>query len=81
MAIEQTGLEELKQIYLKHYGVLLTDEQALDLGIKLVELFKVIARPIPKVDNGKGKDTQLKQCPRNIFFIRENRQIQRINKS
>ena len=54
--ISSEGLEELKQIYLKHYGTLLTDEEVLNLGIKLVELFKVIARPIPKVDKMKAKD-------------------------
>lgn len=53
MAIGQQALEELKQIYLKHYGVLLTNEQVLELGIKLVELFKVIAKQIPK---NKKKD-------------------------
>lgn len=58
MLIKQTDLEELKQIYLKHYGVSLTDEQVLDLGIKLVNLFKVIARPIPVVDIKKQKGTQ-----------------------
>lgn len=58
MAIQQVALEELKQIYLKHYGTLLTDEQVLDLGIKLVELFKVIARPIPNIDNKEDKESQ-----------------------
>lgn len=58
MGITQTALEELRQIYLKHYGDLLTDEQVLDLGIKLIELFKVIAKPIPKVDNKDDKESQ-----------------------
>lgn len=58
MVIEQKALEELKQIYLKHYGVLLTDEQVLELGIKLVNLFKIIAKPIPVVDMKKQKDRQ-----------------------
>lgn len=56
MVIKQVALEELKQIYLKHYGSLLTDEQVLDLGIKLIKLFRVIARPIPQVDKRGGKD-------------------------
>ena len=56
MVIAQSDLEELRQIYLRHYGSLLTDKQVLDLGIKLVELFKVIARPIPQVDKRGGKD-------------------------
>lgn len=55
MAIGQEALEELKQIYLKHYGILLTDEQVLELGIKLVNLFKIIAKPIPVVDIRKKK--------------------------
>lgn len=58
MAIEQVALEEFKQIYLKHYGIMLTDEQALDLGVRLVELFKIIARPLPRVDSKGKKDTQ-----------------------
>ena len=56
--IEKQALEELKQLYLKHYGVLLTDEQVLELGIKMVSLFKVIARPIPEVDNKKQQGTK-----------------------
>lgn len=55
MGIEQVALEELKQIYLKHYGIMLTNEQALDLGIRLVELFKVIARPISEIDRKREK--------------------------
>lgn len=59
MVINQADLEELKQIYLKHYGTLLTDEQVLNLGIKLVALFKVIARPIPQVQVDK-KEAKIK---------------------
>lgn len=55
MVIDQADLEELRQIYLKHYGTLLTDEQVLDLGTRLVELLKVIARPIPQVDKKEVK--------------------------
>lgn len=55
MIIEQTDLDELKSIYLKNYETLLTNQQALDLGIKLIELFKVIAKPIPEVDFNKSK--------------------------
>lgn len=56
MTIQQIHLEELKLMYFKHYGIMLADEQVLDLGIKLIELFKVIARPIQQVDNKDGKD-------------------------
>lgn len=51
--ISPEAIAEFKQIYLKHYGTMLTDEQVLDLGTKLIELFKVIARPIPQVQIDK----------------------------
>jgi len=53
MTINQSDLEELKQIYFKHYAVNLTDDQILELGTKLIELFKVIARSVPKTDRIK----------------------------
>lgn len=58
MMINQIKLEEFKQMYLKHYKILLTDQQALDLGTKLIEIFKVIARPIlqDRVDKKEVKD-------------------------
>lgn len=58
MKIEQADLDELKQIYLKNYGVLLTEEQVLNLGIRLITLFKIVAKPIPVVDIKKKKDKQ-----------------------
>lgn len=48
--ISPQALNELKNLYFKHYRVMLDDQQVLDLEIKLVNLFKIIARPIPKVD-------------------------------
>jgi len=55
MRIEPSALLELKQIYKKNYNILLTDEQALDLGTRLIELFKVISKPIPLVDKAEEK--------------------------
>ncbi|MBI2021806.1 hypothetical protein HYS93_02925 [Candidatus Daviesbacteria bacterium] len=55
MLLKPNDLEELRQIYLKHYGIVLTDEQALELGIKLINLFKIVAKPIPAVDIKKKK--------------------------
>lgn len=56
--ISPQALDDLKKLYFKHYGMLLNDQQALDLDIKLVDLFKVIARPIRKVDKKGHKDKQ-----------------------
>lgn len=49
-------LESFKQLYQQHYQVCLTDDQARFLGERLVSLFLVVARPIPKVDSNVIKD-------------------------
>lgn len=53
--ISKKALEEFKAIYFKEYGVNLTDEEALPLAINLVELMKIILKPIkkPKSDDDK----------------------------
>jgi hypothetical protein len=45
--VSQEELKELKQIYLKEYGVKLNDQEALTLDNRLLELFKAIYQPIP----------------------------------
>lgn len=58
MLIKEADLEELKYIYLKHYGTSLSNKQVLDLGTKLVNLFKIVAKSIPAVDIKKDKSTK-----------------------
>lgn len=48
MRLSKKAVEEFKTIYFKKYGVQLTDEQANELGVELLEFFKLIYRPIPK---------------------------------
>lgn len=50
MPIKPEEIEELKKIYFNHYQIRLSDEQALELGTRLVSLFKAIVKPIPIVD-------------------------------
>ena len=50
MTIEAAELEELKAIYLKHYGITLSDFEAMALGTRLVNLFKILINPIISVD-------------------------------
>lgn len=43
------AVEEFKTLYLKEYGIVLTNDRALDLGIKLIRLVKAVYGPdIPK---------------------------------
>ena len=56
MTIEKSDLEELKKIYFKNYKVKITDEQVSRLGVRLINLFKVVAKPIPVDANFEKED-------------------------
>jgi hypothetical protein len=45
-------LQEFKQLYFRHYHARLSDQMSTELGTRLVTLFEVVAKPIPKVDIG-----------------------------
>lgn len=48
MQLPPEAFEELKEIYRKEYGKELSDEEAVRMGINLIELFKIIT-PTKKV--------------------------------
>lgn len=48
MRLSKKAIDEFKVIYFQKFGVQLTDEQANELGIELLEFFKLIYKPIPK---------------------------------
>jgi hypothetical protein len=39
-------LEELKHIHQKHTGEVLSNEEAIKMGTRLITLFKIIAKPM-----------------------------------
>lgn len=45
--LSRQALEELKTIYREEYGEILTDQEALEIGQRLLSLFQVISRPLP----------------------------------
>ena len=47
MYITEAELLELKSIYKKHYGVEIPDEQANDIGNKLLSFFSVVGKRLP----------------------------------
>lgn len=53
MALSEKAIKEFKEIYFKEYNEMLSDEEAQEMGQRLISLFKVIYRPIP------GKDIPL----------------------
>ena len=42
--------EKFKNLYRKHFNVLLTDEEATKMATDLVTLMRVLTRPLPKQD-------------------------------
>jgi len=59
MALSKEAIEEYKQIYKKHFGEEISDEEARMQGENLIALFRVICRPIP------GKDYGIENEPEN----------------
>ena len=43
MPLDQNAINELKEICLKEFGEMPTDQEAWDMGIDLVNLFKALA--------------------------------------
>lgn len=48
MKLSKKALSEFKAIYLEEFGVSLSEVEANKLGVELLELFRIIYRPIPK---------------------------------
>jgi len=55
MKLSQEAIKEFKKIYYREYGKSISDEEAQEMGQRLISLFKIIYRPIP------GKDIPFKE--------------------
>lgn len=53
MSLSQEAIEEYKQIYQKKFGKEISDEDAREGGQSLIDLFRVIYRPLPGVNYEK----------------------------
>lgn len=51
MQLSESAITSLKELYLKHFGVILSTEEAHQRGLELLQLFKLIYRPIPKTNS------------------------------
>jgi hypothetical protein len=50
MSLSDRAIKEFKEIYYKEYGKNISDEEAQEIGQRLISLFKIIYRPIPGRD-------------------------------
>lgn len=54
--IDKKALAELQELFVEHFGITLNDEQAVYAGEKLIEMMKVLCRPIPTaIDTTKSR--------------------------
>jgi hypothetical protein len=51
MRLSKKAIDEFKEIYFREFGQNITDEEAQELGSKLISLVKIICRPIPEQTN------------------------------
>lgn len=50
MIIDKKAIEDFRKLYQNRYGVVLSDQEVLERGTRLINLFSVILKPVPKVD-------------------------------
>ena len=55
MRLSEQAIKEFKEIYRREYGKTISDDEAQEIGQRLIALFKIIYRPIP------GKDVPFKE--------------------
>lgn len=48
MSLSQKGIEDFKQAYLEEYNEEISDAEAKEMGENLIELFRIIYRPLPE---------------------------------
>ncbi len=63
MGLSQKAIEEFKKIYSQEIEENISDEKAKELGENLLELFKIIYRPVPRdiKDSREKKDNKTGQ--------------------
>lgn len=56
MPIDQKAIDQLKKIHFEEFGEKLTNEEAWDMGVRLVNLFKTLAKNPTQADSEGHND-------------------------
>ena len=56
MPLKKEAIREFQEIYKEKFGEEISDQRALELGNNLLNLFKVIYKPISKNNEPRGKN-------------------------
>lgn len=55
MRLTDKHISDFQKLYLEEYGVTLSEDEALERSTKLIELIRIIYKPISKEDHTKYK--------------------------
>ena len=58
MKIDEEAIKQFKELYLQEYGIELTDQEVIELGIRLIMFVKAVYGkniPKPRIDKVKQK--------------------------
>ena len=58
MLLSKEAIKEFKQIYRQEFGGKISDQKALELALNLLNLFRVIYKPITKEEFRKTKKSK-----------------------
>lgn len=69
--LSEKAVKEYKEIYKQEFGIELSDEEARDEAEKMIRMFRVIYRPIPKEASRKRMLLSPKQLVLNFFKVEQ----------
>jgi hypothetical protein len=55
MRLTDKHISDFQKLYLEEYGVTLSEDEALERSVKLIELIRIVYKPISKEDQTKYK--------------------------
>jgi len=66
MSLSKEAIEEFKEIYRQEFGEEISDQKALELALNLLNLFKVIYKPITKKEFEEFGNQSLRSSNNNL---------------
>lgn len=61
MALSEQDIKKFQALYSKRYGTEISKQQAVEIGTRLLNLFRTILKPSPQIN--LSELNQIKTCP------------------
>jgi hypothetical protein len=76
MNLPQDAIKEFKDIYYQEFGQTITDDEAHELGERLICLMEIVYRPIPGIDFQINRDHKTRQPQRQPLLTVPKKKLQ-----